>query len=192
MVLGAVLSLMAEKSAPVFVVATANDVNQLPPEMLRKGGWYELLFVDVPNQAEREAIWNIQIARHGRKAKDFDIRQLAKATDGLTGSEIEAAFVDALYHAFEDGKGTQRFGHLRGADGVRAVVQDHGGTNIRVKELGQRKSKGGYVPDRGTQVEEVGGVQSRQGACQVACSFSLPVKRRAYSRGSVARRSLMA
>ena len=104
MVLGAVLSLMAEKSAPVFVVATANDVNQLPPEMLRKGGWYELLFVDVPNQAEREAIWNIQIARHGRKAKDFDIRQLAKATDGLTGSEIEAAFVDALYHAFEDGK----------------------------------------------------------------------------------------
>jgi AAA+ superfamily predicted ATPase len=103
-VLGTFLSWMQEKTAPVFVVATANDVTQLPPEMLRKGRWDELFFVDLPSQAEREAIWKIQIARHGRKPKDFDTAQLARATDGLTGSEIEAVFVEALYQAFDEGE----------------------------------------------------------------------------------------
>jgi SpoVK/Ycf46/Vps4 family AAA+-type ATPase len=103
-VLGTFLSWMQEKTAPVFVVATANDVTQLPPEMLRKGRWDELFFVDLPSQGEREAIWKIQIARHGRKPKDFDTTQLARTTDGLTGSEIEAVFVEALYQAFDDGE----------------------------------------------------------------------------------------
>jgi SpoVK/Ycf46/Vps4 family AAA+-type ATPase len=100
-VFGTFLSWMQEKASPVFVVATANDVSQLPPEMLRKGRFDELWFVDLPNQAEREAIWNIQIGKHGRDPKDFDLVQLAKATEGLTGSEIENAFVEALYLAFD-------------------------------------------------------------------------------------------
>jgi len=100
-VFGSFLSWMQEKKAPVFVVATANDVSQLPPEMLRKGRWDELFFVDLPNQSEREAIWKIQISRYGRDAKDFDLVQLARATDGLTGSEIEACFVEALYAGFD-------------------------------------------------------------------------------------------
>src|SRR5450759_1862889 len=79
--------------SPVFVVATANDVTQLPPEMLRKGRWDELFFVDLPNAKEREMIWNIQIQKHGRDPRDFDLVQLARATDGLTGSEIESVFV---------------------------------------------------------------------------------------------------
>jgi AAA+ superfamily predicted ATPase len=99
-VLGSFLNWMQEKKAPVFIVATANDVSQLPPELLRKGRWDELWFVDLPNQAEREAIWKIQIAKHGRNPNDFDCAQLARATDGFTGSEIEGAFVDALYAAF--------------------------------------------------------------------------------------------
>jgi SpoVK/Ycf46/Vps4 family AAA+-type ATPase len=74
---------MQDKNAQVFVVATANDVTQLPPEMLRKGRWDELFFVDLPNQAEREAIWEIQIGKHGRAPADFDLVQLAKATEGL-------------------------------------------------------------------------------------------------------------
>src|SRR5205085_2546109 len=78
-----------------------NDVSQLPSEMLRKGRFDELFFVDLPNQAERAAIWAIQIAKYGRDAKDFDIVQLARATDGLTGSEIESTFVAALYHGFD-------------------------------------------------------------------------------------------
>jgi SpoVK/Ycf46/Vps4 family AAA+-type ATPase len=101
-VFGSFISWMAEKTAPVFVVATANDVSQLPPELLRKGRWDELFFVDLPNQEERQEIWRIQVAKHGRDWKDYDIAQLAKATDGLTGSEIEAVFVEALYRAFDD------------------------------------------------------------------------------------------
>ena len=103
-VFGSFISWMQEKKAPVFVVATANDVSQLPPEMLRKGRFDELMFVDLPNQQEREAIWDIQIAKYGRDPKDFDIVQLARATEGLTGSEIENVFVDALYLAFDAGE----------------------------------------------------------------------------------------
>ena len=101
-VFGSFLSWMSEKSSPVFVVATANDVSQLPPEMLRKGRWDELFFVDLPNQAEREAIWDIQIGKHDRDPRDFDVVQLAKATEGLTGSEIENVFIEALYLAFDE------------------------------------------------------------------------------------------
>ena len=101
-VFGSFLSWMSEKSSPVFVVATANDVSQLPPEMLRKGRWDELFFVDLPNQAEREAIWEIQIGKHGRDPRDFDVVQLAKATEGLTGSEIENVVIEALYLAFDE------------------------------------------------------------------------------------------
>jgi SpoVK/Ycf46/Vps4 family AAA+-type ATPase len=95
---------MQEKRAQVFVVATANDVSQLPPEMLRKGRFDELFFVDLPNQAEREVIWAIQIAKYGRDPKDFDVVQLSRATEGLTGSEIENVFIEALYMAFDGEK----------------------------------------------------------------------------------------
>ena len=103
-VFGTFLSWMQDKRAQVFVVATANDVTQLPPEMLRKGRFDELFFVDLPNQAEREAIWEIQVRKHGRAPADFDLVQLAKATEGLTGSEIENVFIEALYLAFDAGK----------------------------------------------------------------------------------------
>ena len=103
-VFGSFVSWMQEKSSPVFVVGTANDVSQLPPEMLRKGRFDELFFVDLPNQAEREAVWEIQIGKHGRDPKDFDVVQLAKSTEGLTGSEIENVFIEALYLAFDVGK----------------------------------------------------------------------------------------
>ena len=101
-VFGSFISWMQEKKAPVFVVATANDVSQLPPEFLRKGRFDELFFVDLPNQDEREAIWTIQIAKYGRDPRDFDLVQLARACDGLTGSEIENVFIEALYAAFDE------------------------------------------------------------------------------------------
>jgi len=99
-VFGTFLSWLQDRTAPVFVVATANDVTQLPPEMLRKGRFDELFFVDLPNQAEREAIWHIQIAKFNRDPKQFDTVQLARATEGLTGSEIEQLFIDSLHEAF--------------------------------------------------------------------------------------------
>jgi hypothetical protein len=103
-VFGSFISWMQEKQAPVFIVATANDVSQLPPELLRKGRFDELFFVDLPNQAEREAIWAIQVRKYGRDPREYDLVQLARATDGLTGSELETVFVDALFQAFDVGK----------------------------------------------------------------------------------------
>jgi SpoVK/Ycf46/Vps4 family AAA+-type ATPase len=95
---------MQEKTSPVFVVATANDVSQLPPELLRKGRWDEMFFVDLPNDQEREISWSIQIQKHGRDAEDYDLQQLSRTTEGVTGSEIEQGFIEALYLAFEHGR----------------------------------------------------------------------------------------
>jgi SpoVK/Ycf46/Vps4 family AAA+-type ATPase len=99
-VFGSFLSWMQEKTAPVFVVATANDVTQLPPELLRRGRWDELFFVDLPSQEEREVIWRIQITKYRRQPGNYDVVQLARATEGFTGAEIEQLFVDGLHQAF--------------------------------------------------------------------------------------------
>jgi len=103
-VFGSFISWMQERKAKVFVVATANDITRLPPEFLRKGRWDETWFVDLPNAAERECIWAIQIGRHGRKPGAYDLKELAGATDGFTGAEIEQAFIDALYMAFAENR----------------------------------------------------------------------------------------
>lgn len=99
-VFGSFLSWLQERTAPVFVVATANEVRNLPPELLRKGRFDEIFFVDLPNQDEREAIWRIQIGRYGRSPENFRTAQLAGATAVFTGAEIEQLFRDALYEAF--------------------------------------------------------------------------------------------
>lgn len=100
-VFGSFIQWMQEKTAPVFVVATANDVSQLPPEMLRKGRFDEMFFVDLPDIQERKAIWEIQIAKYGRKPSAFHLETLAVESEGWTGSEIEAVFCEALFAAFD-------------------------------------------------------------------------------------------
>jgi len=99
-VFGSFLSWMQEKNKPVFVVATANDISQLPPEFLRKGRFDEMFFVDLPDAEERKQIWEIVINRHTRNINDFDAMALAHAAEQFTGAEIDAVFVDALYDAF--------------------------------------------------------------------------------------------
>ena len=103
-VFGTFISWMQERTAPVFIVATANDVSQLPPEFLRKGRWDDLVFIDLPNRIEREAIWRIQVMKYGRNPDSFDTNRLADLSEGWTGAEIEQAFIDALYAAFAAGK----------------------------------------------------------------------------------------
>ena len=99
-VFGALLNWLQEKTAPVFVVATANDVSQLPPELLRKGRWDECWFVDLPTVGERAAIWDLVIAKYGRDPAEYDAVGLAHASELHTGAEIEAAWVEALHRAF--------------------------------------------------------------------------------------------
>lgn len=103
-VFGSFLSWMQEKNKPVFVVATANDVSKLPPEFLRKGRFDEMFFVDLPDSLERSQIWNIVIARHGRRPTDYDTVVLSRACEQFTGAEIEAVFIDAMHEAYAEGK----------------------------------------------------------------------------------------
>ncbi|HEX5123151.1 MAG TPA: AAA family ATPase [Rhodanobacteraceae bacterium] len=101
-VLGYLLTWMAERTAPVFLVATANDVSALPAELLRKGRFDEVFFVDLPDAATRAEIFKLHLARRQLKETDYDIAALAAATDGFSGAEIEQVVVAALYAAAAD------------------------------------------------------------------------------------------
>ena len=93
---GAFLTWLQEKRQEVFVVATANDLSILPPELLRKGRFDEIFFVDLPNAAEREAIWRIHLGLRKQDPKKFDLPQIVTASEGFSGSEIEQAVVAGL------------------------------------------------------------------------------------------------
>ncbi|MGC4000131.1 MAG: AAA family ATPase [Anaeromyxobacter sp.] len=94
---------MQEKTAPVFVVATANRIEGLPPELLRKGRFDEIFFIDLPAAPERREILHIHLSRRGRDPARFDLEALAAATPGFSGAELEAAVVAGLYEAFAEG-----------------------------------------------------------------------------------------
>ena len=100
--LGGILSWMQERQGDAFVIATANDVEGLPPELLRKGRFDELFFVDVPNPAERVAVLGAAMKAHGRDVATVDAAAVANACQGFTGSEIAAVVPDALFAAFAD------------------------------------------------------------------------------------------
>jgi len=102
--LGSFLSWMQERKAPVFVAATSNNVNALPPELIRKGRFDELFFVDLPNRAERRAIFNVQLKRRKQNPASFDLDRLVNGAQGFSGAEIEAALQSAMYAAFADKK----------------------------------------------------------------------------------------
>ena len=99
-VFGTFLTWLSEKRAPVFVVATANDVSQLPPELLRKGRLDELFYVDLPLEEERTEIFGIHLAKRNQNPAEFDIPALVAASRELSGAEIEEAIISALYDAF--------------------------------------------------------------------------------------------
>ena len=103
-VFGSFLTWMQEKTAPVFVVATANDISILPPEILRKGRFDEIFFIDLPNHDERAEIFAIHLARRGRDPLSFDLDLLAQTSEGFSGAEIEQVIISGLYDAFETGR----------------------------------------------------------------------------------------
>jgi len=99
---GTLLTWLQEREAPVFVVATANDIEALPPELLRKGRFDEIFFVDLPDAPVREEIFAIHLKKRGRIAANFDLDPLARASEGYSGSEIEQAVISALHEAYSD------------------------------------------------------------------------------------------
>jgi SpoVK/Ycf46/Vps4 family AAA+-type ATPase len=98
-ILGALLTWMSERRKPVFVVATANDITRLPPEMVRKGRFDEIFFVDLPVAANRRNILEIHLRKRSLDPAGFELEALTQATDGFSGSEIEQAIVSAMYTA---------------------------------------------------------------------------------------------
>jgi hypothetical protein len=102
--LGTFLTWLQERPAPVFVLATANDVSRLPMELLRRGRFDEVFFVDLPSAEERARILAIHLERRGREPGQFPLEELAEACEGFTGAELEGVVVAALYHAFSERK----------------------------------------------------------------------------------------
>ncbi len=102
-VFGTILTWMQEKKSPCFVVATANNIHSLPPELLRKGRFDELFFLDLPTEEERQEIFTVHLHKRHRLPQDFDIQRLAKDSVGYVGSEIEQSIIDAMYVGFNDG-----------------------------------------------------------------------------------------
>ena len=102
-IFGRLLGWLQDRKAPVFVVATCNNINELPPELTRKGRFDEIFFVDLPNRDERKAIFAIHLGKRKRDPARFDLDALADACDGYSGAEIEQAVVAALYTAFSRG-----------------------------------------------------------------------------------------
>ncbi|MFQ5931371.1 MAG: AAA family ATPase [Nitrospiraceae bacterium] len=103
-VFGTILTWMQEKTAPCFVVGTANDVASLPPELLRKGRFDEIFFLDLPTLDERIEIFTVHLRKRRRLSQDFDTRRLARESEGYVGAEIEQAIIDAMYVGFNGGR----------------------------------------------------------------------------------------
>jgi len=102
-ILGTLLTWMAENDEPVFIVATSNDVQRLPPELIRKGRLDEVFFVDLPNEEVRRGIFRIHADKRDLDTAALDLDRLAQSSDGFSGSEIEQAVVSAIYAAHATG-----------------------------------------------------------------------------------------
>jgi AAA+ superfamily predicted ATPase len=103
-VFGTILTWMQEKTVPCFVVGTMNDVSQMPPELLRKGRFDEVFFLDLPTLAERQEIVAVHLRKRKRLPRDFDLARLAGESEGYVGAEIEQAIIDAMYVGFNEGR----------------------------------------------------------------------------------------
>jgi len=110
-VLGTLLTWLAERDQPVFLVATANRIDALPPELIRKGRLDEIFFVDLPDAVVRSQIFDIHLRKRGQNVQAFNLDELARHSDGFSGAEIEQAVVAALYLAREQRRALD-IGHL--------------------------------------------------------------------------------
>lgn len=103
-VFGTFLTWLSEKQTPVFVVATANDVTMLPPELLRKGRFDEIFFVDLPGFEERKEIFTVHLSKRKMDIGQFDLDSLANASKGYSGAEIEESIISAMFNVFYEKK----------------------------------------------------------------------------------------
>ncbi|AUB81686.1 AAA family ATPase [Candidatus Thiodictyon syntrophicum] len=137
-VLGTFLTWMQEKQTPVFVFATANDVERLPPEFLRKGRFDELFFLDLPTGREREQILEVHLNRKGLPMvrSRFDLPAIARATEGFVGAELEAVVKDGMFAPFMDGqREIETEDLLRAAGDMVPLAKSHRERIERLRQL---------------------------------------------------------
>ena len=133
---GNFLTWMQEKESPTFVVATANDITQLPPELLRKGRFDEIFYVGLPNKEEREKIFNIHIKkRRPQDLKNIRVKELVSITEGFSGADIEGVVKDAIESAFAEDKVS-----IQTADVIDAIKDTHSLSEI-MKEALEKMTK---------------------------------------------------
>jgi hypothetical protein len=132
--LASFLSWMQDRKPAVFVAATCNNVTVLPPELIRKGRFDELFFVDLPSAAERKQIFSIQLSRRKRNPADYDLDRLAVAAKGFSGAEIESAVQTALYAAFA------RKQELKNEDLLTALSSTVPLSITRAEEIGELRA----------------------------------------------------
>jgi SpoVK/Ycf46/Vps4 family AAA+-type ATPase len=103
-VFGTLITWLQEKSAPVFVIATANDITKLPAEMLRKGRFDEIFFIDLPNSRERRQIFDIHLRKRHFNPENFDMDLLVENSKTFSGAEIESGIISAMFDVFDQDK----------------------------------------------------------------------------------------
>jgi len=142
-VVGTLLTWMQERDPgrPVFIAATANSITSLPPELMRKGRLDEIFFVDLPDEAERAEILAIHLRKRRRDPDRFDIAEVARATDGFSGAEIEQVVVDGLYAAFDAGRNLETEDLLRAAEETIPLFQTRGEEIARLREWARNHAR---------------------------------------------------
>jgi SpoVK/Ycf46/Vps4 family AAA+-type ATPase len=154
---------MQEKQKPVFVIATANNVTALPPELLRKGRFDEIFFCDLPSADERRQIFEIHLRKKHRDPSTFELDKLVAATPDFSGAEVEQAVVAALYDAFDAGRELDTGGLLHSLgeivplavtmreqiDGMREWAR----TRARMASARRSEKKGSWIEKHGGSVD---------------------------------------
>ncbi|SRR5579875_28352 len=141
-VFGTFLTWMQEKNSPVFVIATANRVDRLPGEFLRKGRFDETFFIDLPNPQEREAIFRIHLSMRRQETSAYDVADLSARTSGFSGAEIEQAIISAMYEAFADnGREFNQFDIIRAIEATKPLSQSMAEQVTALRDWAQERAR---------------------------------------------------
>lgn len=146
---GYFLTWMQEKTKPVFVLTTANDVSVLPPELLRKGRFDEIFYVDFPKEDERAAILQVHLRKRKKDGSGIDVNHLARETGGFSGADLEGMVKDAIEEVFLEGEAELNAGHLRASmekNRSHALMMERKAKEYRtrLKEMGIRNAADGH------------------------------------------------
>lgn len=140
-IFGSFLTWMQEKRSPVFVMATANRVDRLPGEFLRKGRFDEIFFVDLPNINERIEIFRIHLQKRRRDISRFDLRQLAAACEGFSGAEIEQVLIAAMYEAFAQNREFTQLDILAATKATQPLSRTMTEQVVALREWAQQRAR---------------------------------------------------